>query len=115
MPRVKRGTTHIKKRRKLLKATKGYKWGRKSKIREAKTATMKAGAYARRDRRTKKRTARALWQIRLNAAVREHGLTYSRFINLLKTNKIELDRKVLSEIALKEPKIFVKIIEQIKK
>jgi large subunit ribosomal protein L20 len=115
MPRVKRGTTHVKKRRKLLKSTKGYKWGRKSKIREAKTAAVKAGAYAFRDRRTKKRVNRRLWQIRLNAAVRERGLTYSQFIHLLKENKIELDRKVLSEIALREPKIFDKIVEQVKK
>lgn len=114
MPRVKRGTTHVKKRRKLRRAVKGYKWGRKNTIRLAKTAITKAGAHAYRDRKKKKRVMRRLWQIRLNAAVREHGLTYSKFINLLKKNKIELNRKVLSEIAVKNPEIFKKIIDQLK-
>jgi large subunit ribosomal protein L20 len=115
MPRVKRGTSHVKKRRKLLKAAKGFKWGRKKSIRLAKTAVTKAGAHAYRDRKLKKRTNRRLWQIRLNAAVREYDLSYSKFIDLLKKNKIELDRKVLSEIAVKNPEIFKKIIDQLKK
>ena len=115
MPRVKRGKVRTKKRRALLKQTKGYKWGRKNLTRQAKTAVMKAGAHALRDRRIKKRVMRGLWQIRLNAAVRQYDLSYSGFINLLKKNKIELDRKILSELAQKNPEIFAKIIEQVKK
>ena len=115
MPRVKRGKTHLKKRKKLLKKTKGYKWGRKNKIKLAKTAVLKAGAYAFRDRRAQKRSARALWQIRINAACRENGTTYSKFINDLKIKKIELDRKALADLAANNPKIFAKIVEEVKK
>jgi len=114
MPRVKRGVMHAKRRKNILKQTKGYRWGRKKLIKVAQTATMKAGAYAYRDRRAKKRSARALWQIQLNAAAREHGLSYSKLIAGLKKNKIELDRKVLAQLAQKEPKAFAKIIEKIK-
>ncbi len=114
MPRVKRGVIHSKNRRNILKQAKGYKWGRKKLIKLAKTAVTKAGVYAYQDRRTKKRMARQLWQIQLNAAVREHGLSYSKFIGGLKKAKIELDRKVLAEIAQKQPAIFAKIIEKIK-
>ncbi|MFC1622402.1 50S ribosomal protein L20 [Patescibacteria group bacterium] len=114
MPRVKKGKVRTKKRRALLQQTKGYKWGRKNLTRQAKTAVKKAGAYALRDRRAKKRTARRLWQIKLGAAVHEYGLSYSKFINLLKKNKIELDRKVLSEIAQKNPDIFRKLIDGLK-
>ncbi|MFW0838099.1 MAG: 50S ribosomal protein L20 [Candidatus Komeilibacteria bacterium] len=115
MPRVKRGTTHVKKRRKLLKAAKGYKWGRKKSIRLAKTAVTKAGAHAFVDRRKKKRVMRRLWQTRLNAAVRQHDMSYSKFIDALKKHNIGLDRKVLSEIAQKQPDIFAKIVAQVKK
>ncbi|MBU4360924.1 50S ribosomal protein L20 [Candidatus Parcubacteria bacterium] len=114
MPRVKRGNIRTKKRRALLKQTKGYKWGRKNLTRQAKTAVKKAGAHALRDRRIKKRVMRRLWQTRLNAATRQYGLSYSKFIDLLKKNKIELDRKILSELAQKNPEIFAKIIEKIK-
>ncbi len=114
MPRVKRGVMHSKRRKNLLKKTKGFQRGRKKLIKLATTAAMKAGANAFKDRRLKKRSARALWQVQLNAAVREHGLSYSKFIALLKTANIGLDRKVLSEIAKKEPAIFAKIIAQIK-
>ncbi|MBU4332772.1 50S ribosomal protein L20 [Patescibacteria group bacterium] len=114
MPRVKRGTTHIKKRRKLLKQAKGYKWGRKNLIKQAKTAVIKAGVHAYHDRRTKKRTARALWNIKINAAVREHGLSYSAFINALRKKNVELDRKVLADLAENEPGVFGKIIDTIK-
>lgn len=113
MARVKRGTTHTKKRRKLRKAVKGYKWTRKSGIRQAKTAVVKAGAYALRDRRAKKRINRSLWLIRLNAAVREHGTSYSKFIGALKKKNIELDRKVLSELAMNHPQIFDQIFKQV--
>ncbi len=97
-----------------MQQTKGYKWGRKNLIRQAKTAIKKAGVYAFRDRRAKKRVMRQLWQVRLNAAARAQGLNYSQFINLLKKNKIELDRKILSELAAKRPEIFKSLIEQIK-
>jgi len=115
MSRVKRGITHVKKRRSLKKLTKGYKSGRKNLMRQMKTATKKAGVYAYRDRKVKKRTMRQLWQIRLGAAVREYDLSYSKFIDLLKKNNIELDRKILSDLAQNEPKTFKKIIDQIKK
>jgi len=114
MPRVKRGKTHLKRRKKLLKQVKGYKHKRKSSVKLAKTATLKAGAYAYRDRKNKKRTARRLWQVKLNAAAREHDLSYSQFINLLKKKKVELDRKVLADIAENNPKIFKKIVETVK-
>lgn len=112
--RVKRGTTHVKRRRNLLKKAKGYRWGRKNKIKQAKTAVTKAGVYAYRDRRVKKRAVRQLWQVRLNAAVRPHGLTYSTFIDGLKKKKIELDRKVLAEIALNHPKVFEAIVKEVR-
>ena len=114
MPRVKRGVIHSKNRKNILKQAKGYKWGRKKLIKLAKTATTKAGAYAYRDRRTKKRTARALWQIQLNAAARDRGTTYSKLMNGLKKAKIELDRKVLSELAKNHPKVFDAVVEKSK-
>jgi large subunit ribosomal protein L20 len=114
MPRVKRGTQHVKRRKNLLKKTKGMMWGRKSKIRLARPAALKAGVYAYRDRRTKKRMFRRLWQLRINAAVRPLGLSYSRFINLLKKANVELDRKVLSTLAVNEPAVFEKIVEKVK-
>lgn len=115
MPRVKRGTTHVKKRRKLLKEVKGYKWGRKKLIRLAKTARTKAGAHAYIDRRKKKRTMRALWQIKINAFVREQGLSYSKFIKLLKDNQIEVDRKILADLAVNNKTIFKQIIQKVNK
>lgn len=111
MPRVKRGKTHLKRRKKLLKKTKGYKWGRKSKIKLATTAVLKSGAYAYRDRKTKKRAARQLWQIQLNAALREQGLSYSKFMGTLKKKKMEIDRKILADLAKNNPGVFKKIIE----
>lgn len=114
MPRVKRGTTHIKRRRKIMKAVKGYRHGRKKLIKLAKVAILKAGQYAYRDRRAKKRAMRRLWQTKLNAAVRVFELSYSKFINLLKKNKIELDRKILANIAEHNTDIFAKLVEKIK-
>lgn len=114
MSRIKRGTTASKRRKKVIKAAKGYRWRRKSNYRAAKEAVIKAGKYAYRDRRTKKRTFRRLWILRLNNAVREHGLKYSDFIKLLKDKKIELDRKVMSEMAIENPKEFAKFIEKVK-
>ncbi len=114
MPRVKRGTTHTKKRKKLLSKTKGYKWGRKKKIKEAKTAVLKAGTHAYRDRRKKKRTFRRLWQIKINAAARLNGITYSQFIDKLKKAKIDIDRKILANLAEHNPEIFAKIVAKVK-
>ena len=88
MPRVKRAKIHLKKRRKIRKATKGYKWGRKSSVRLGKTAILKAGQHAQQDRNKKKGQIRRLWQIRINAAVREHGLSYSKFINVIQKSDI---------------------------
>ncbi|MFA4941385.1 MAG: 50S ribosomal protein L20 [Patescibacteria group bacterium] len=113
MPRVKRGTTHVKKRKSLLKKVKGYKWGRKKLIKAAKTATMKAGVHAYTDRKKKKRTARQLWQIKINAFTREYGLSYSKFINKLKTEKIDLDRKTLADLAANNKEILEKIIKEL--
>ena len=114
MSRVKRGTIHIKRRRKLLKKVKGYKWGRKKLIRLAKTATVKAGAHAYIDRKKKKRVNRGLWQIKISAFVREHGLSYSKFINGLKKSKLELDRKVLADLAVNNKKVLARILEEVK-
>ncbi|MBD3248074.1 50S ribosomal protein L20 [Candidatus Falkowbacteria bacterium] len=114
MPRVKRGTTHVKKRRKLLKQAKGYKWGRKNLIRLAKTAVVHAGAHSYVDRKKKKRVFRGLWHIKINAFVREMGLSYSKFMNKLKTNKIELDRKILADLSQNNKKVMAKIVEDIK-
>ena len=114
MPRVKRGTTAAKRRKSVLKDAKGYKWRRKSTYRAAKEAVIKAGKYSYRDRRAKKRTFRALWILRLNNALRQFGLKYSTFIHQLEEKKIELDRKVLSQLAVKNPEIFAKFIQQIK-
>lgn len=114
MPRVKRGKTHLRKRKKLLKEAEGYKWGRKKTIRLAKTAVTKAGAYAYRDRRVKKRDARQLWQTKINAGVREHGLNYSEFINKLKKAEVEIDRKILADLAENNPKVFAAIVKEIK-
>ena len=112
MPRVKRGKIALKRREKVLKYTKGFKWGRKSKERAAKEALLHAWTHAFRDRRVKKRTARALWQIQLNAAVRQEGLNYSKFMHGLKIANIELDRKVLSELAREYPEIFKEIVSK---
>jgi len=114
MPRVKRGTHRIKRRKNILRRTKGFRWGRKSKITLAKTAATKAGAYAYRDRRQKKRDFRALWQIRISAAVRQYGLSYSRFMHGLAQKGIKLDRKALADLAATAPQVFAKIVEMVK-
>ncbi len=114
MPRVKRGTTHVKRRKAILKQVKGYRWGRKNLLRLAKTAVNKAGAYAYRDRRNKKRDFRRLWTARINAATRARGMSYSRFIDKLNKAEVKLNRKVLSEIAQEYPKVFDGIVENVK-
>ncbi|HBV33408.1 TPA: 50S ribosomal protein L20 [Patescibacteria group bacterium] len=114
MPRVKRGVMHAKRVRNLRKRTKGFKWGRKSKVTLIKVAARRAGVYAYRDRRNKKREFRKLWNVKLNAAVREHGLSYSKFIYLLKQAKVSLNRKVLAELAEYHPVVFAKVVEMVK-
>lgn len=114
MPRVKRGTIKTKKRSHVLENTKGFMWGRKSKYRAAKVASKKAWKYAYRDRRTKKRDKRSLWQTQINSACRLEGISYSRLIAGLKKNKIELDRKILSTLSQTNPDIFKKIVEKVK-
>ena len=114
MPRVKRGVGHVKKRHTLKKKVKGYKWGRKNWLRLAKTAATKAGVHAYVGRKKEKRIRRNLWQIKINAAVRPFGLSYSKFINKLKTNNIGLDRKVLADLAENNPAILEKIIKELK-
>ncbi len=96
-----------------MKSVKGYKWGRKNKIKLARPAALKAGAYAFRDRRAKKRTARQLWNIQLNAAVREKDLSYSVFIGLLKKAGVTLDRKSLTTLAKSYPVVFGKIVDKV--
>lgn len=98
----------------MLKYVKGFNWSRKSKLRAARTALMHAWEYAYRDRKTKKREFRKLWEIQINAACRKLGLPYNQFINCLKKNKIELDRKILSQLAQNKPEIFEKIVEKAK-
>ena len=114
MPRVKRGVLHAKRRRNLLSKVKGMMWGRKSKIKLAKTAELKAGKYAYRDRRNKKRSFRRLWQVRINAAVRPHELSYSRFMDGLKKAGITLDRKTLSFLAKDYAKVFDGVVAKVK-
>lgn len=114
MTRVKRSVQKRKRKKKIIKQAKGYKWGRKSKYRAAKEALMHAWTYSYRDRRTKKRDFRRLWQIKINAICRKNDISYSRFINGLKKSNIIIDRKILAQLAEEHPKIFEKIIEEIK-
>jgi len=112
MARVKRGVTSHAKHKKILKAAKGFYGRRKNTIRVAKQAVEKANQYAYRDRKRRKRTFRALWIQRLNAAVRPFGLTYSRFIDGIGKAGILVDRKVLSDLAIQEPAAFQAIVEK---
>lgn len=114
MARVKRGVTSHAKHKKTLKAAKGFYGRRKNTIRAAKAAVDRSMQYATRDRKVKKREFRALWIQRLNAAVRECGITYSRFIDGLNKAGIEIDRKVLSELAITQPEVFKSIVEKAK-
>lgn len=114
MVRVKRGTTAHKRRKNILKYTKGYRWGRKSKFRSAKDALLHAGNYAFRDRRAKKREFRKLWQIQISAACKKYHLPYNKFIFYLKKSGIELNRKTLAELSQKYSEIFEKIVEKVK-
>jgi len=114
MTRVKRGVMAHKRRKKVIKQAKGYKWGRKSKYKLAKDAVKHALTHSYVDRKKKKRDFRRLWQIKINAASRELGMTYSKFVNGLKKANIEIDRKILAHLAEKQPEIFKKIFEKIK-
>jgi large subunit ribosomal protein L20 len=114
MVRVKRGKSAQKRRKHLLKHAKGFRWGRKSKYRLAKDALYHAWEYAYRDRKTKKRNIRSLWQTQISALCREKGISYSKFISSLKKNKVELDRKILANLVKNHPEIFGKILEKVK-
>ncbi len=112
MARVKRGVTKHARHRKVIKAAKGYYGRRKNTIRVARQAVEKAGQYAYRDRRNRKRTFRALWIQRINAGARQHGLTYATFINGIAKAGIDLDRKVLADLAVSEPAAFQDLAEK---
>ncbi|MFT5703786.1 MAG: large subunit ribosomal protein L20 [Rickettsiales bacterium] len=115
MSHVKRGVTKRARHKKILKLAKGYRGRAKNCFRVAIEKVEKALQYAYRDRKVRKRDFRGLWIQRINAAVREHGLIYSKFINGLKLANITLDRKVLADIAVKEPAVFAQIVEKAKK
>jgi len=114
MPRVKRGTIANKRRKNVLKHTKGFRWGRKSKERAAKEALLHAWSHAFRGRKEKKRNFRALWTVKINAAAREEGITYGRFIAALKKKNVIVDRKILADLAEHEPAAFKKVIDFVK-
>jgi len=114
MVRVKGGMTTRRKHKKVLKQAKGFWMTRHKQYKKAKEAVLHAGEYAFTGRKSKKREFKKLWIIRLNAAVRSFGLTYSQFIHLLKVKKIALDRKVLAQIVVEQPKVFAKIVDKVK-
>lgn len=108
------GSVSARRHRKILKAAKGFKQARRKRIQTAKEAVVHAGAYAYHGRKLKKRDLRSLWIIRLNAAVRTEGVTYSKFIAGLKKEKIEIDRKILADIAISDPETLKKIVDSVK-
>ena len=114
MPRVKRGVTARARHKKILALAKGFRGRRKNVFRIAKQAVMKAGQYAYRDRRTRKRVFRALWIARINAAARGLGITYSKFMAGMKKASIEIDRKMLAELAVNDPAAFGSIVAKVK-
>ena len=113
MARVKKGKNALKTRRNILKQAKGYRFGRSKKERQAYEALAHAGTHAFAHRRDKKNDFRRLWNVRLNAALKGNGLSYSKFIGTLKKNKIELNRKILSELAASKPETFSRILSKI--
>ncbi|MFH0853926.1 MAG: 50S ribosomal protein L20 [bacterium] len=115
MPRVKRGKSHLKRRKKIIAQVKGYNWGRKKLLKLAKTAIIKAGASATKDRRDKKRIRRGLWQIKIGAALKPMQLNYSSFMGKIKFKNIEIDRKILSDLAENNPRIFANVAAEMKK
>jgi large subunit ribosomal protein L20 len=112
MARVKRGVTSHARHKKVIKQAKGYRGRRKNTIRVAKQAVEKAAQYAYRDRRVRKREFRSLWIQRINAASREHGLNYARFMSGLKQAGIDVDRKILADLAVREPEAFKALVDQ---
>ena len=114
MPRVKRGVTAHKRHKKVLKAAKGYYGARSRVYRVAAQAVTNAGQYAYRDRRQRKRQFRAIWIQRINAGAREHGMSYSKFMGQLKANNIELNRKVLADLAMNHPEAFKAVVDKVK-
>lgn len=114
MPRVTGGPTHSRKRKRVLRRAKGFVGGPGTIYRQALEFTRKAGVYAYRDRRQKKRHFRTLWVVRLNAALRERGINYNRFIPALVAAGIELNRKMLSELAISDPAVFDKIVDLVR-
>ena len=111
MPRVKRGVASKRRHNRILRQAKGYYGGRSNLIKTAREAVEKGWKYAYRDRKVRKRTFRALWIARINAAARENGLSYSRFMNGLKKADVEIDRKVLAQLAISDPKAFADLAE----
>ncbi len=114
MARVKRSVHAKKKRREILEAAKGYTGSRRKRVRVAKEQVMHSGMYAYRDRRDRKAQFRRLWISRINAAVRPHGISYSRFVSGLRTAGVEVDRKVLADLAVHDPNAFAQLVEQAK-
>jgi large subunit ribosomal protein L20 len=114
MTRVKRGTLNTRKRKKTLKYTKGFKWGRKSKEAAAKEALLHAWTHQFMGRKKRKRDFRSLWTVKMNAALRENGTTYSKFIGALKKANVKLDRKTLADLAEHQPEVFAKIVSLVK-
>src|SRR5438094_3085396 len=114
MPRVKRSVHAHKKRREILEQAKGYRGARRKRLRVAKEQLLHSGAYAYRDRRDRKGQFRRLWISRIGAASRQHGMTYSTFIHGLKEAGIELDRKILADIAVHDPQAFAQLVEAVK-
>jgi large subunit ribosomal protein L20 len=114
MPRVKRGVASSRRRKRILKQATGYSGARSKTFKVARESVEKAMLYAYRDRKQKKRQFKKLWIVRINAAAREHGLSYSRFMNGLKKAEIELDRKVLAQLALEDPAAFAQLVETAK-
>jgi len=114
MPRVKRGVISLKKRRKVLKMAKGYRHGRSKKERQAREGILHAGVHAFAHRRDKKNDFRKLWNVKINAALRPLGYSYSKFIGILKKKNIELDRKILADIAENKPETWNRLVESLK-
>ena len=114
MARVKRGVTSHARHKKVLELTKGHRGVRSKNIREAKSSLLHAGAYAFAGRKLRKRNMRSLWIIQLGNAVRNEGISYSKFINALKVNEIKLDRKILADIAINDPDSFKKIVAEVR-
>lgn len=114
MTRIKRGVMTKKRHKNILQAAKGFRWGRKNLFTKAKEAVIKAGKYAHRDRRAKKRSFRSLWITRLNIALGLSGMKYNEFIALENKKNIALDRKVLSQLAVENPEVFTKFVEKVR-